>query len=64
MKETQVSVVVPVYNVREYLSECLESILHQTYGALEIILIDDGSTDGSLEPLSYTHLTLPTILRV
>ncbi len=49
MKETQVSVVVPVYNVQEYLSECLESILHQTYGALEIILIDDGSTDGSLE---------------
>ena len=47
--EKLVSVVVPVYNVRDYLEECLESILNQTYGNLEILLIDDGSTDGSSE---------------
>lgn len=42
-----ISVIVPVYNVAEYLSECIESILKQTYSNLEIILIDDGSIDGS-----------------
>ncbi len=42
-----VSVIVPVYNVAPYLDECLESICCQTYKELEIILVDDGSTDGS-----------------
>ena len=42
-----VSIVIPVYNVEEYLKECVESVLCQTYKNLEIILIDDGSTDGS-----------------
>lgn len=42
-----VSVIVPVYNVERYLRECLESILAQTYNELEVILVDDGSTDGS-----------------
>lgn len=42
-----ISVIVPVYNVEAYLEECLRSICHQTYRNLEIILIDDGSTDGS-----------------
>jgi glycosyltransferase involved in cell wall biosynthesis len=41
------SVVVPVYNVAPYLRRCLDSICNQTYSHLEIILIDDGSTDGS-----------------
>lgn len=45
-KET-LSVIVPVYNVEGYLEQCLESILAQTYSNLEIILVDDGSTDGS-----------------
>lgn len=44
-----ISVIVPVYNTEKYLSECLDSILGQTYQNLEIILINDGSTDGSLE---------------
>jgi glycosyltransferase involved in cell wall biosynthesis len=43
----RVSVVVPVYNVRSYLAECLESILSQTLEEMEIIVLDDGSTDGS-----------------
>lgn len=42
-----ISIVVPVYNVQEYLSECLDSLINQTYRNLEIILINDGSTDNS-----------------
>ena len=42
-----VSVIVPVYNVEPYLRECLDSIINQTYTDLQIIVIDDGSTDGS-----------------
>lgn len=41
------SVIVPVYNVEKYLGECVDSILKQTYGDFEIILVDDGSTDNS-----------------
>ena len=44
-----VSVVVPVYNVENYLSNCLESIMKQTMKDIEIILVNDGSTDGSGE---------------
>ena len=47
MRDGVISVVVPVYNVELYLIECLESIINQTYRDLEIILIDDGSTDKS-----------------
>ncbi|MBR0463706.1 MAG: glycosyltransferase [Clostridia bacterium] len=39
--------VIPVYNVKDYLDECVSSILNQTYSDYEIILVDDGSTDGS-----------------
>lgn len=42
-----ISVIVPVYNVEEYLPRCIESIIGQTYSDLEIILVDDGSLDGS-----------------
>ena len=50
MKEKPlVSIIVPVYNVEEYLSECIDSILSQTYENIEIILIDDGCTDKSAE---------------
>lgn len=48
MKKTLISVVVPVYNTEAFLPKCVESILHQTYQNLEIILVDDGSTDKSL----------------
>lgn len=42
-----ISVIVPVYNTRDYLPKCIDSIVEQTYKSLEILLIDDGSTDGS-----------------
>ena len=42
-----ISVIVPVYNVEEYLEECLESIRQQTFTDIEVILVNDGSTDGS-----------------
>jgi len=42
-----ISVIVPVYNVAAYLEQCLDSILGQSYGALQVIVVDDGSTDGS-----------------
>lgn len=41
------SIIVPVYNVKPYLKKCVESIINQTYTNLQIILVDDGSTDGS-----------------
>ncbi|MBU3180687.1 glycosyltransferase family 2 protein [Clostridium psychrophilum] len=43
------SVVVPIYNVGNYLDECIKSIINQTYANLEIILVNDGSTDNSLD---------------
>lgn len=46
-KEIHFSVIVPVYNVEPYLPKCIESVLEQSYSALELILIDDGSTDQS-----------------
>lgn len=42
-----ISVIIPVYNIEKYLDRCLESIINQSYTNLEIILIDDGSTDNS-----------------
>ena len=44
-----VSIIVPVYNVKSYVGECVESLCRQTYTNLEILLVDDGSTDGSGE---------------
>lgn len=44
-----ISVIVPVYNVEQYLRQCLDSILNQTYQEIEVLLINDGSTDASDE---------------
>ena len=43
----KVSIGVPVYNVEEYLRQCLNSIMEQTFTDFEVIMVDDGSTDNS-----------------
>ena len=43
----RVSIIIPVYNVAQYLEEALDSVIHQSYGNLEILIVDDGSEDGS-----------------
>ncbi|WP_315009573.1 glycosyltransferase family 2 protein [uncultured Streptococcus sp.] len=47
MRETQVSIIIPVYNVENYLRSCLDSVLSQTYKDFEVLMVNDGSTDGS-----------------
>ena len=47
MDKYKISIIVPVYNVEKYINKCLDSIINQTYKNLEILLIDDGSTDNS-----------------
>lgn len=49
--QPKISVIIPVYNVEKYLPECIESILNQTFQDFEIICVDDGSTDRSLDIL-------------
>lgn len=49
MHNPLVSIVIPVYNSEPYLATCIQSVVRQSYSALEIILVNDGSTDGSLE---------------
>ena len=52
----KVSIIIPTYNVEMYLVECMESVVNQTLKDIEIICINDGSTDGSLEILkSYAQ---------
>ena len=51
MSETLVSVIVPIYNAGPYLEQCLNSIVAQTHKELEIILLNDGSTDDSLSTM-------------
>lgn len=58
------SIVIPVYNKREYLDECVNSILRQNNDDLEIILVDDGSTDGSKEVCDRLANSYQNIIKV
>ncbi len=49
----KVSVIVPVYNVEKYLERCIESLINQTFDDIEIIALNNGSTDKSLDILNY-----------
>ena len=58
----EISVIIPVYNTSDYLYECLESVIAQTFQNIEIICINDGSTDDSLEILYEFHKKDPRII--
>lgn len=47
MKNNKISIIVPAYNVEEYIAKCIESLINQTFRNIEIIVIDDGSTDNT-----------------
>lgn len=49
IKKPIISIIIPIYNTQKYLSRCIGSVLEQTYQDFELILVDDGSTDNSLE---------------
>ena len=51
--KAKVSIVIPIYNIRNYLFDCLRSVLEQTLQEIEIICVNDGSTDGSKEIIEY-----------
>lgn len=57
-----ISVIIPVYNVEAYLARCLDSVIGNTYRNLEIICVDDGSTDNSLEILRRYEASDPRIV--
>ncbi len=51
----KVSIIIPIYNSRKHLKECLDSVINQTYKNLEIIIVDDHSTDNSLKLINTYH---------
>lgn len=60
----KVSVIIPVYNTEEYLAECLNSLVRQTLDDIEILVVDDGSTDGSLKIAKEFEAAHPSKIRV
>ncbi len=63
-KLPKVTVVIPVYNVEHYLTDCLRSVRAQRYGNLEIIAVNDGATDSSPEILNYYSALTPNLVVV
>lgn len=61
---TLISVVMPCYNARSYIREAIVSVLHQSYPSWELIIVDDGSTDGSTDIIEEMARTHPDRIRV
>ena len=59
----QVSVIVPVYNVEKYLEKCLDSLVNQTLKDIEIIVVNDGSTDNSQFIVDSYVQKYPTLIK-
>ena len=64
MEKIKTSVIIPVYNTAEYLEECIDSVLAQTQKEIEIFLVDDGSTDGSLDIIDRYAARYPFIYKL
>ena len=63
MDNIKVSVILPVYNGEKYIKKCMESLISQTLKEIEIICVDDGSVDGTLEALKeYENLDNVTVI--
>lgn len=62
-KEPAISVIIPVYNVENYLEKCLTSVLNQTFRDIEVLVINDGSTDGSQKVIDYFREKNPSVIK-
>lgn len=60
----QVSVIVPMYNVENYIKECLDSLVNQTLKDMEVIVVNDGSTDGGVEIVESYCKKYPDLIRL
>lgn len=60
----KVSVIIPVYNTEDYLKECIESLVNQTLREIEILIVNDGSTDSSLEIMKEFKKKYPNIIKI
>ena len=63
-KEIKVSVIIPVYNVEKYIERCLESVIHQTLKEIEIIIINDGSSDSTSKKIEKFLESIKQILNI
>lgn len=64
MSQYKISIILPVYNVEKYLRECMESLVHQSLQEIEIIAVNDGSPDHSIDILNEYEKKYPQILKV
>jgi glycosyltransferase involved in cell wall biosynthesis len=64
MKSAEISIVIPNYNNKHYLADCLDSVLRQSFKDIEILIADDCSTDGSIELINRYACQYPDIIRI